>query len=69
MIRSFAKLVGLFLLVLPLLAAVPSQESPLATLPWWVWLVVVAVLLLLFFIIIIAFDWSSSRDSEQDVNE
>jgi|GEM_PF-3432495 len=69
MTRSFAKLVGLFLLVLPLLAAVPSQEGPLATLPWWVWLVAVTVLLLLFFIIIIAFDWSSSPDSEQDEND
>lgn len=69
MTRLLLKLVGLFLAALPLAAAVPSQENPLSMLPWWVWLVVVSALLLLFFILIVAFDWSSSGESEANENE
>ena len=69
MTRLYAKLVGLLLLAIPLLAAAPYQENPLANLPWWVWLVVVSVLLLLLFVVIVAFDWNSSRESELNKNE
>lgn len=70
MTRLSLRLIGLFLLALPLVAAVPAQEGFLTGLPWWVWLVAIAAVLLLFFIMIVSFAWSSSREVEAaDENE
>ena len=63
MTRIYLKLLGLPLLAVPLLAAVPHQEGLLGDLPWWIWLVVVTFLLLLLFVVIVAFDWGSGTEA------